>query len=463
MAEPNQVERLARFSLRASFADLTAEATDRLKLHILDTLGCAIATLDSEAVQAVRRVATAYAQSGPCTLIGGGTVPPDRAVLVNGSLVRYLDFMDNFLAQAQTCHPCDTFAAALAAAEMCDLSGKDFLTCLAVGYQVFCRLVEQAPVQQAGFDHTVQLAYGIAASASKALGLSLEQTAHALAIAGASAQGLVVTRAEYLSNWKGLQSADVATSGFLGVLLAQQGITGPLQVLDGKEGFPKAFRQTVAVDWEAQKLDMILRCSLKSHNAEVHTQPVLETVLKLRTQHSLSTRVQEIERIEVEVFKQAYDITGSGEEAGNKYDVRTKEQADHSLPYLVAVALLDGEVTPHQFVQERILRSDVQQLLHNVRTLGDDELTKRYPEETPVRVVVEFKNGTEVVGESSDWLGFYRRPMPAQEVRYKFDALTDGHINTSVRDELADLVLHLEDGRARDLTALLAKASPRRA
>jgi 2-methylcitrate dehydratase len=96
--------------------------------------------------------------------------------------------MDNFLAQAQTCHPCDTFAAMLAAAEQCNLSGQDFLTCLAVGYQVFCRLVAQAPVQEAGFDHTVQLAYGIAASVSKALGLSVEQTAHALAIVGASAR-----------------------------------------------------------------------------------------------------------------------------------------------------------------------------------------------------------------------------------------------------------------------------------
>jgi 2-methylcitrate dehydratase len=368
--------------------------------------------------------------------------------------------MDNFLAQGQTCHPCDTFAATLAAAELCGLNGQDFLTCLAVGYQVFCHLIEQAPVQEAGFDHTVQLAYGVAASVSKALGLTAEQTAHALAIAGASAQGLVVTRAEYLSNWKGLQSADVAMSAFAGVELAQAGITGPLQVLDGKEGFPKAFHKQVKVDWGSQKLDLILRCSLKSHNAEVHTQPVLETVLALRSAHSLVTRIADIERVEVEVFKQAYDITGSGEEAGNKYDVRTKEQADHSLPYLVAVALLDGEVTPRQFVSERILRSDVQDLLHRVRTLRDDEFTKRYPSEVPVRVVVELRGGESLALERSDWLGFYRRPMPPREVRHKFDALVAGHIDDRRRDELADMVLHLEGAPLADLTALLAQAHP---
>jgi len=241
-------------------------------------------------------------------------------------------------------------------------------------------------VQEAGFDHTVQLAYGVAAGTSRALALSVEQTAHALALAGASAQGLVITRAEYLSNWKGIQSADVAMSALTCVLLARESITGPLQVLDGKEGFPKAFKQAVRIDWQAEPLDSILRCSIKAHNAKVHTQPVLEAVLALREQHRLASRLTEIERIEVEVFKQAYNITGSGEEAGNKYDVRTKEQADHSLPYLVAVALLDGEVTPRQFAPTRIMQADVQQLLHKVRTLRDDEFTKRYPHQTPRRV-----------------------------------------------------------------------------
>ena len=457
-AQKTQVERLAAFTQRAVFEDVPPEALERLKLHVLDTLGCAIAALGSPPTAAVRRHAESYVTDGPCTFIGGGKAPPDRAALLNGALVRYLDFMDNFLAPAQTCHPCDTFAATLAAAELCDLSGRDFLTCLAVAYQVFCRLVHDAPVQEAGFDHTVQLAYGVAAGASKALGLSTEHTAHALAIAGASAQGLVVTRAEYLSNWKGLQSADVSMSALTGVLLAQQGITGPLQALDGKEGFPKAFKRTVNVDWEHEPLDIALHCSLKAHNAEVHTQPVLETVLRLRAEHHLHEHLDEIDRIEVEVFKQAYDITGAGEEAGDKYDVRSKEQADHSLPYLVAVALLDGEVTPRQFESSRLMRSDVQTLLHKVRTLRDDEFTKRYPDQTPVRVVVELSGGRSVAADAHDWLGFFSRPMPCEEVRYKYDALTSGHLSDDVQDELADVVLRLEHARLRDLTRLLAQA-----
>jgi 2-methylcitrate dehydratase len=395
---------------------------------------------------------------GPCTLIGGGRAPVDRATLVNASLVRYLDFMDNFLAPKQTGHPCDTFGPVLAASEAADLSGRDFLTCLAIGYQVFCRLLEEAPVQEAGFDHTVQLAYAVAAGTSRALGLSHDQTAHALAIVGASAQGLVITRAEYLSNWKGLQSADVGMSALTGVLLAREGITGPLQVLDGKEGFAKAFGQQVNVDWETEPLDIILRCSLKAHNSEVHTQPVMEATLALREQHQLWNHLSEIDRIEVEVFKQAYDITGAGEEAGNKYDVRSKEQADHSLPYLVAVALLDGEVTPHQFSRERIESNDVQQLLHKVRTLRDDEFTRRYPKDTPVRVVIEMRDGRSLACEVNDWIGFYRRPMPEQEVRYKFDALTSSNMTAELRDSIVRLIGELEERRVSDLTALLSQA-----
>jgi 2-methylcitrate dehydratase len=420
-------------------------------------MGCAIGALGSEPPRAVRRTVEAYAtaEHGPCTLIGGGQSAPDRATLVNGALVRYMDFMDNFLAPKQTCHPCDTFAAVLAAAETRGLSGREFLTAMAVAYQVFCRLIEEAPVQEAGFDHTVQLAYGVAAGVARALGLSVEQTAHALALAGASAQGLVITRAEYLSNWKGLQSADVAMSAFTCVLLAREGITGPLQVLDGKEGFSKAFRHEVRIDWQREALDVILRCSIKAYNAEVHTQPVLEAVLALREQHQLAGRLAEIERIGVEVFKQAYDITGAGEEAGNKYDVCTKEQADHSLPYLVAVALLDGEVTPRQFTSERIARQDVQQLLHKVRTLRDDELTRRYPEETPCRVIIELTDERAVAREASDWPGFFKRPMSCNQVRDKFDALTAAHADAAQRDAIAQLVDDLEETPVRSLTACL--------
>jgi 2-methylcitrate dehydratase len=297
----------------------------------------------------------------------------------------------------------------------------------------------------------------MAAGAARALGMDPEHAAHALAIAGASVQGLVVTRSDYLSQWKGLQSALIAMTTLNAVFLAREGITGPLQILDGQEGFAKAFGRPVQINWSREDLERITRTSLKSYNSEVHTQPVVEAVLKLRRKHQVD--VGQVERVEVEVFKQAYDITGSGEEAGDKYDVRTKEQADHSLPYLVAVALLDGEVTPHQFAPERISAADVQGLLKKVRTLRDDNYTHRYPEETPCRVVIELGGGHELVQEQTDWAGFFKRPLDWAAVRSKFDGLTERFTDARLRDELADCVARLDQVRVAELTELLGRVS----
>src|SRR5204862_937228 len=132
-----------------------------------------------------------------------------------------------------------------------------------------------------------------------------------------------------------------------------------------------------------------------------------------------------------------------------------KEQAYHSLPYLTAVALLDGQVQPAQFTEERIARADVQQLLHRVRTLRDDESTKRYPEETPCRVVVELKDGRSLACEANDWPGFFKRPMSWDAARAKFDSLTSTHADAALRDEIAALVRDLDGARIADLTRLL--------
>jgi 2-methylcitrate dehydratase len=453
----HQSQAIAQFAQGATLQEMTDRALDRLKLHVLDTLGCAIGALGSGPLRAVGAQIDELGSSGRCTCIGRGTAAPDRAALWNGALVRYVDFMDNYLAPRQTCHPSDTFASVLAAAEYADCSSEEFLTALAVAYQVFCRLIDESPVQEHGFDHTVQLAYAIAAGTSRALGLDVERTAHAVAIAGASVQGLVVTRADYLSQWKGLQSAHVALACTNAVFLARHGITGPLQILDGKEGFPKAFGRKVEIDWAHENLERILHASLKSYNAEVHTQPVLEVILALRREHKIA--VDRITRVEVEVFKQAYDITGSGEEAGNKYDVRSKEQADHSLPYLAAVALLDGEVTPRQFTPERIGRADVQALLRRVRTLRDDQYTQRYPDETPCRVVIEFVDGRQVSKEQSDWAGFFKRPLDWPQVRAKFYDLAEPHADISMCDRIAETVAELERRPLMDLTRLLGAVS----
>jgi len=230
------VHKLSSFIKEASFGDLSEEAVKQLKIRLLDSLGTALGAIEGEPVKAIRSMIEDFGGSEISTLIGGGKTTPDRAALYNSALVRYLDFNDSYLAKGETCHPSDNIGAILAAGEMKDLSGKQFLTALAIAYQVQCRLSDEAPVRDKGFDHTTQGSYAVAAEVAKALNLNEEKTANAIAIAGTALNALRVTRTGALSNWKGLAYPHTAFGGTHAAFLAEYGITGPPAVFEGNKG-----------------------------------------------------------------------------------------------------------------------------------------------------------------------------------------------------------------------------------
>jgi 2-methylcitrate dehydratase len=449
-----RVEDLARFVVTARWDDVSEAAREQLKLRVLDSLGCAIGALNAEVPAMVRAQLEEFGGEPLCTLIGGGQSAPDRAALYNGSLVRYLDFNDSYVAPGETCHPSDNLAAVLAAAEYAGADGSDLLTALAVAYQVQCRLSDAAPVRAKGFDHTVQGAYAVAAGVARALALDVRATAHAIAIAGTSLNALRVTRTGDLSNWKGLAYPAVASGATHAAFLAMRGVTGPLAVFEGNKGFIEAIAGPFEIDWSRESLEAVRSTILKRHNAEIHSQSALEALLELRSEHGLTR--SEVERIELDTFQVAYDIIGGGEE-GDKRHVESKEEADHSLPYLLAVALLDGQVLPEQYHPERIGRPDVQDLLHRVDVRPDSELSARFGAEHPVRLRLHLRDGTVLSREQSDWEGFHTRPMGWPPAIAKFDRLA-AHVQPALRAQIVDAVRNLDALRVDDLTPLLAAA-----
>src|SRR5579875_1761095 len=156
------VEELANFVVRSSYEDLSAEARRELKIRVLDSLGCAIGALEGRPLAILREQIKDFGGNPLATLIGGGRTAPDRAAFYNSALVRYLDFNDTFIAKGESCHPSDNVGATLAASEYAHRDGREFLTALAVAYQIQCRLSEEAPVRARGFDHTTQGAYAVA-------------------------------------------------------------------------------------------------------------------------------------------------------------------------------------------------------------------------------------------------------------------------------------------------------------
>src|SRR5438874_5949028 len=315
-----QVEQLATFVVRARYEDLSEEARQELKIRVLDALGCAIGALDGPPINMIREQIEDFGGKPLITLIGGGKTAPDRAAFYNAALVRYLDYNDSYITKGETCHPSDNLGAVLAASEYASKSGQEFLTALAVAYQVQCRLSDVAPVRARGFDHTTQGAYAVAAGVSKALGLDQDHTANAAAISGTAFNALRVTRTGRLSNWKGLAYPNTVFGATHAAFLAMHGITGPLEVFEGNKGFMDAITGHFEINWERENLEAVRCTSVKKYNAEFHSQSALEGILELREAHHLPG---EIEHIEIDIFDVSYNIIGGGEE-GNKHLVRSK-------------------------------------------------------------------------------------------------------------------------------------------
>ena len=314
-------ERLAAFVVGASFDNLSESARLQLKIRILDSLGCAIGALQAEPVRLIREQIDDFGGTGHCTLIGGGRTAPDRAALFNGALVRYLDFNDSYLAKHETCHPSDNLAPVLAAAEYARGKGREFLTALAVAYQVQCRLSDVAPVRARGFDHTTQGSFAVAAGVSQALGLDQRRTANAIAISGTAFNALRVTRTGALSHWKGLAYPNTSCCCTHAAFLAMRGITGPPEVFEGNKGFMEAIAGEFHIDWSAENLESPTRTIVKKYNAEIHSQSAIEGILELKREYGF--RAEDVGQIELETFDVAYNIIGGGEE-GDRRMVRSK-------------------------------------------------------------------------------------------------------------------------------------------
>ncbi len=449
---PSRSERLAAFVGGARWEDVSPAAREALKIRVLDSLGCAFGALGGEPVRMIRKDVDELGGNPLCTLIGGGKSAPDRAAFYNGALVRYLDFNDSYLAKGETCHPSDNIGAVLAASEYALGSGRQFLTALAVAYQVQCALSDAAPVRARGFDHTTQGAFAAAAGVAKALELPAARIADALGIAGTANNALRVTRTGALSHWKGLAAPNTAFDALRAAFLAMRGVTGPREVFEGNKGWMQTVSGDFEIDWGREGLDRVTRTILKKYNAEIHSQSAIEGILELMEEMRIAGH--HITRIRIDIFDVAHLIIGGGAE-GDKTVVRTKEEADHSLPYMVAVAALDGQVTPAQYTPERIGRDDVQALLRRVTVMPDPNYSKRFPAEHACRVTVVTRDGRMHVKEKRDYEGFHTRPMPWERVEAKFHALSERALPQERREAIVKAVKRLDEIAVQDLVELI--------
>lgn len=279
------------------------------------------------------------------------------------------------------------------------------------------------------------------------------RTANAIAICGAAFNALRVTRTGQLSHWKGLAFPNTAACCTRAVFLAMNGLTGPLEVFEGDKGFMDAIAGVFDIDWLREDLDRVKRTILKRFNSEIHSQAAIQGVLDLKARHQF--RAADVKRIDIETFDAAVHIIGGGDEGDKTNSVTTKEQADHSLPYVVAVAVLDGDVMPAQYEPGRILKEDVQGLLRRVFVATNEAYSQRFPEEMPCRIGVTLRDGRAFVKESRDYPGFVSHPMSWEAVCAKFNRLAEPFATDAERKAITNAAADLENTRARELMRLL--------
>src|SRR5437667_6782632 len=449
-------ERLADFAAALRFEHLPAAAVHEVKRRVIDSIGCALGAWHTEPCAIARRVAARFNATNGATLLGTRhAAPPDWAAFANGCLVRYLDYNDTYLSK-EPAHPSDNIPAALAAAEAAGATGRQLITAILLAYEVQCRFCDAASLRAHGWDHVTYGAFSSALAAATLFGLDAQRMRHALGIAGVAGVALPQSRVGELSHWKGCAFANAARHGVYAALLAREGMTGPAPIFEGEKGFQALVSGPLEARVEKWGKDrdgkfMILNTSIKFWPAEYHSQSAIEAALKLRPQVGDTAR---IESVLVESHDAAVDIIGNELE---KWRPTSRETADHSLPYIVAVALADGEVTARQFAPARIADPELLALVHRVKVQRNAELSVRYPQAVGNIVTVRLREGR-TLSERVDFpRGQPHNPLSDAQVDAKFLALTGARLGRERADAVLRCLWRLDEARDWDTLMSLVK------
>ncbi len=453
--------RLANYSTGLRFEDLTKDVVHEVKRRVIDSLGCALGAWTAEPAVIARRIASSFSATQGATLWGTRHIaPPDWAAFANGVLVRYLDYNDTYLSK-EPAHPSDNIPAAVAIAESIGASGRELITAIVAAYEVQCRLCDATSIRAIGWDHVTYGCFSVAVAASKLMNLDFEHTRHAIGIAGVSSAALRQTRVGELSHWKGCAFADAARQGVFAGILAREGMTGPAPIFEGAMGFEKLVSGALPIagpfaDGGSSERDcMITRTSIKCWPAEYHAQSAIEAALKIRPRIPSPA---DIEFIVVESHDAAVDIIGSEPE---KWIPTSRETADHSLPYMTAAALMDGDITHRQFSEERIADKTLLALVGRVKVLRHLELSALYPKAVGNIVTVKLKDGKTFTERVDYPCGHSGNRMSDERVEEKFHALADPVLGRERAGQLADWVWQLDDAPSLDeMMELLEKEGP---
>jgi 2-methylcitrate dehydratase len=435
--------KIAHWVSRLRFEELSPDAIYQGKRFLLDSLACALGGYRQHDVEIALQVLDEIAGAGRASVIGTGRkVDAVSASLANALMVRVMDYNDIYWKQDPS-HPSDIIPAALACCERAGSDGKELLVGIAVGHEFEMRFCEAAfpGIRERGWHHATLTAFVSPIVAGRALHLSAEQIQHAIGISASRQATLGAVTAGKLTMMKNTVDPMATQSGVLAALLAEKGYTGPEHIVEGKEGLIHCF----GPEWKLNLLTdglgeswRITQCGMKFFPTEALTHAPISAVLDLVKANDL--KPEQVETIRIHSLARAADILSDA----SKYDPRTKETADHSLPYVVAAALVDRQVTPAQFTMQKIMDPLIRAQLNKVEVVADPEIEKAFPALQRVVVNIQTFDGREFKKQLDYPKGDPRNPLTDQEVEEKFAALAEGVLSKAAKQKLTDAIWNLE-------------------
>jgi 2-methylcitrate dehydratase len=439
----NITYKMAQFSIDLKYEDLPADVVELTKRFVFDSIGCAFGGSKTEDVEIMLNLYNEMAGKPEASVINSKLkLPMVNASLLNSLMIRALDYNDIYWEQDPS-HPSDIIPAALSPAEVLHKSGQDLIVAIVLAYEWEQRLCEFAipGIRERKWHHATLTQFASPLVAGKILGLNREQMVHAMGISASHNYTTGVVTAGNLTMMKNTVDPMSTQAGVLAALLAQKGYEGPAHVIDGKEGlldtFGGRFDLNILTDGLGDSF-RISRCSMKAFPTEALTHSPMSAVIKVMQKHQINKK--DVAEVKIRTVARAADILSDP----SKYDPRTRETADHSLPYCIAATIVDGTVTPGSFTEQKIMDPEVRSYLNKIKVIADPDYEKTFPELKKAGLEITTNDNSKYEIEVDYPLGDYREPMDDITLNSKFDAMVLPATGQEKRDKIADMIWNLE-------------------
>jgi 2-methylcitrate dehydratase len=442
---------LANYVTGLDYSQLPASTIHETKKRLVDAISCGIGGYTSEPAEIARRLAANISGVPPARIFSTGKqTSMEMAAFANAVMVRYLDFNDTYISKGSG-HPSDMTPAILAVADAHRCSGKDTLLAIAVAYEVYAALADVIGLRDLGWDQGVFAVLGSAAGAAKLLKLTREQTGDALAIAVTANIPTRQTRSGELAMWKGVATAAAVRSGVSAAILAQAGMTGPTAAFEGKDGVwdqvtgPFQLGAMGGMNANEGVPFGIERTNLKFFPSEYHSQAPLWIAIELRKK----VQAADIEAVNVQTYFTAWSEIGSEPE---KWNPKTRETADHSLPYLLSLGFIDGRIGTDSFSAERMRDPAMRALMNRIKISENKAFTREFPGKLMTEIEVLTRSGQRIVESAQYPKGHAKNQMSDADVNSKFSSVCEGLMEAAQCDALLKTLWSID--QAADLDGL---------